>query len=152
MRVLLLLPALLAVHTAAAQGVVRGAVVDAETGETVPGANVILEGTDFGVATGLDGQFEIGGVPAGAYTLVASFLGYRRYTAPVTVRDGETTTPAAPRRLERVEPAPTSPKTADEDRPLWIIRRQDSKSDDAKAEEPVEGPASMRLKSSKKKD
>jgi TonB-dependent SusC/RagA subfamily outer membrane receptor len=92
MRLLLLLPALLAVHAASAQGVVRGAVVDAATGETIPGANVVLEGTGLGVATGLDGQFRIESVPAGSYTLVASFLGYRRYTAPVAVRDGETTT------------------------------------------------------------
>lgn len=90
MRPLLLFAALLlASSSAAAQGSIRGTVVDAATGESVPGANVLVQELRVGAGTDADGRFEITGVPAGTYTLVASFLGYRRSTTPVTVQGGQ---------------------------------------------------------------
>ncbi|WMN12266.1 TonB family protein [Marivirga salinae] len=38
---------------------ISGEVLDAETGEAIPGANVILKGTSIGTSTDLDGSFEI---------------------------------------------------------------------------------------------
>jgi len=40
-------------------GDVSGIVVDAKTGESIPGVNVILTGTDRGAATNIDGFFII---------------------------------------------------------------------------------------------
>lgn len=57
-------------------GKIAGSVVDAETGESLPGASVILEGTSFGAATDIDGQFEIFEVPPGTYVVVTSYTGY----------------------------------------------------------------------------
>ncbi|MFW5707351.1 MAG: carboxypeptidase-like regulatory domain-containing protein, partial [Bacteroidota bacterium] len=69
---------LLVVFSFAAQaqtGQVTGTVIDRATGETLPGANVLVEGTTIGTVTNMDGQFEFD-APAGNITLVASFLGY----------------------------------------------------------------------------
>lgn len=82
----LLVPCL--VH--AQSGTVSGVVTEAESGEVVPGVNVVLEGTQTGTASNADGFFTFD-APAGEYTLAASFVGYETFTAPVTVTAGETT-------------------------------------------------------------
>ena len=61
----------------AQSGSLRGVVKDARTGETIIGANVRLEGTSYGVATGLDGDFEITRVEPGKYTVLISFISYK---------------------------------------------------------------------------
>ena len=74
----------------AQDGTISGTAIDAETGEAVPGVNVILEGTQFGTASNVDGYFTFE-APAGDYTLAASFVGYETFTTPVTVTVGEET-------------------------------------------------------------
>lgn len=63
---------------AAAQttGQLSGVVRDAQTGETLPGANVRIEGTTQGASANADGEYRIIGVRPGTYTLVASFIGF----------------------------------------------------------------------------
>lgn len=74
-------------------GAIEGRVTDAETGDPLPGVNVAIEGTQRGAATGVDGTYEITGVEAGTYTLLASFVGYAQATRRgVEVQAGETTT------------------------------------------------------------
>ena len=60
----------------AQQGKIDGVVTDAATGETVPGASVVIEGTTQGAATQVDGYFFINNVRPGTHTLVVSFVGY----------------------------------------------------------------------------
>ncbi len=57
-------------------GKIAGRVTDAKTGEGIPFANVIIEGTTLGAATNLDGYYTIINVPPGVYTLRASVVGY----------------------------------------------------------------------------
>ena len=66
-------------------GSITGRVVDASTGEPLPGANVTLEGTTYGAATDPDGRFTIANVPAGEYTVIARYVGFERYTEVVTL-------------------------------------------------------------------
>lgn len=81
---LLLLAALLpATLHAGSTGKVAGKVVDRQTGEGIPGVNIILTGTTLGAATNLDGEYTILNVPPGTYELKATAIGY----APVTVRE-----------------------------------------------------------------
>lgn len=58
-------------------GKLTGRVTDAKTEEPLPGANVIVEGTTLGAATGLDGYYVILNIPPGMYTLRASMMGFR---------------------------------------------------------------------------
>ncbi|MFQ6675082.1 MAG: TonB-dependent receptor domain-containing protein [Fidelibacterota bacterium] len=74
--------------TAKAQGTVTGTVTDAQ-GSPVLGANVFLEGTFLGSASGTDGTYVIGRVPAGDYVVVARAVGYRTVRVPVSLSEGQ---------------------------------------------------------------
>ncbi|UCH63944.1 MAG: TonB-dependent receptor [Fidelibacterota bacterium] len=76
---------------AAATGGISGTVRDTDTGKPLPGANVVLEGTAFGAAANQDGVYFLSRIPAGDYTLIVSYIGYRRITIPVMVEAGRTT-------------------------------------------------------------
>jgi TonB-linked SusC/RagA family outer membrane protein len=54
---------------------VTGQIKDAATGETLPGVNVVVEGTTIGAVTDVDGHFSIV-VPKPNSTLVFSYVGY----------------------------------------------------------------------------
>ena len=75
-------------HSALLAAELKGTVLDAETGESLPGANVYIEGVERGASTDLDGQFAIANVSAGSHTLVVSFIGYKEYRSPVVVEAG----------------------------------------------------------------
>lgn len=60
----------------ATTGKISGIVKDKETGEPLPGVNVIVEGTTRGAATDVQGNYVILNVPAGTYSVRATFLGY----------------------------------------------------------------------------
>ncbi|UCH61913.1 MAG: TonB-dependent receptor [Fidelibacterota bacterium] len=75
----------------AATGGVSGTVRDADTDKPLPGANVTLEGTAFGAAANQDGVYFLSRIPTGDYTLIVSYIGYRRISIPVTVEAGRTT-------------------------------------------------------------
>lgn len=57
-------------------GKIKGTVLDAKTGNPLPGVNIIVEETILGAATDLEGQFIILNVPPGTYTLRATYIGY----------------------------------------------------------------------------
>ena len=61
-------------------GKLAGVVTDASTGDPLPGANVVLEGTQMGTITDADGNYFILGVPVGTYDIQASFVGYQGQT------------------------------------------------------------------------
>ncbi|RKY70485.1 MAG: hypothetical protein DRQ24_09190 [Candidatus Latescibacterota bacterium] len=57
-------------------GKIVGKVVDEETGEVLPGVNVVIEGTGLGASTDLEGRYFIINIPVGTYSLKASMIGY----------------------------------------------------------------------------
>ncbi|MEL7425723.1 MAG: TonB-dependent receptor [Bacteroidota bacterium] len=61
-------------------GVIKGQVTDALTNEPVAFADVLVLGTDKGISTDLDGNFEITGLTPGLYDVRASYLGYEEQT------------------------------------------------------------------------
>lgn len=74
-------------------GAVAGVVVDGETGDPLPGANVSLEGTTTGTATDLNGRYKIPGLEPGTYNVVFSFIGFQQKTVTgVEVQAGQTAT------------------------------------------------------------
>ncbi len=77
----------------AQSGKITGTVTDAQTGEPLPGANVVIEGTTIGAATDANGKYLILDVRPGTYNILARFIGYTtRKVENVVVRTELTTT------------------------------------------------------------
>ncbi len=73
-------------------GKISGRVIDRETGDALPGANVVIVGTTLGAATDVNGNFVVLSVPTGAYSVRGAFIGYRDVTVDnVRVNSGLTT-------------------------------------------------------------
>ena len=85
---MLLLPGVVAAQNT---GEVTGQVVEATSGEPLPGANVALRGTDRGQATDTEGRFSFAGLSPGTYTIRASFVSFASESREVSVVAGETT-------------------------------------------------------------
>jgi outer membrane receptor protein involved in Fe transport len=68
--------AFLANVSAAVTGKIAGTVTDAETGEGLPGVNVMVEGTLLGAATNIDGYYSILNVPPSTVTLKFMSIGF----------------------------------------------------------------------------
>ncbi len=65
------------VGSAQKYGKIVGKVTDAETGEPLPGANILIVGTTIGAASDVNGNFVILRVPPGKYDVRAMFIGYQ---------------------------------------------------------------------------
>lgn len=65
------------------QGTIAGTVTDAETGEALPGVNVVVVGTQQGAATDAQGRYQIPALEPGTYSVRATFVGYQE-----SVREG----------------------------------------------------------------
>ncbi|MBD3402081.1 TonB-dependent receptor plug domain-containing protein [candidate division GN15 bacterium] len=73
-------------------GTISGKLVDAKTGDVIIGATVMVEGTQLGAQTDLDGRYSIRRVPAGAVNLVVRAIGFTAVTiTDVQVTAGEVT-------------------------------------------------------------
>lgn len=64
----------------AQNGKLVGVVKDKQTNEPLIGANVIINGTNYGAATDIDGKFIILNIPPGRYNVTASMVGYGKVT------------------------------------------------------------------------
>jgi TonB-dependent receptor len=64
-------------------GRITGEVVDNQTGDALPGANLVLKGTSMGASSDLNGRYVISNVPAGTYTLVVTYIGYNSVELPI---------------------------------------------------------------------
>ncbi|MBR5216653.1 MAG: carboxypeptidase-like regulatory domain-containing protein, partial [Bacteroidales bacterium] len=63
-------------------GRLQGTVVDKDTGEPIPFANIVLEngGTQVGgTSSDFDGNYDINPIPPGTYDLKATFVGYNTF-------------------------------------------------------------------------
>lgn len=57
-------------------GTLNGYVKDAKTKEPLVGATLLIDGTDKGTVTDLDGFYEIVNIPTKSYSVTASYIGY----------------------------------------------------------------------------
>jgi hypothetical protein len=77
---------------AAVTGKIAGTVIDANTGEPLPGANILVQGTDLGAACDAEGYFYIIRLDPGNYNVQARMMGYTTVTQTnVRVISGHTT-------------------------------------------------------------
>ena len=68
---------------------ISGFVRDAMSGETLIMANVVLGGTTIGAATNHAGYYTLTNLAPGAYTVVASYIGYADHYEEVTLQPGQ---------------------------------------------------------------
>lgn len=81
--------------TFAQKATLTGTVTDEETGETLPGANVLVTapGIQTGAASNSSGRFTVSNLPAGTYSVTVSYIGYeQRVFTDVTLAAGESKT------------------------------------------------------------
>ena len=90
MRKLLLLAMFLTSATIFAQGTITGKVIDPEMDGPLPGANVMVLGTNTGTTTDFDGNFTLN-VDSASGKIEFSFVGYETKTVDFSVSNGGTT-------------------------------------------------------------
>jgi outer membrane receptor for ferrienterochelin and colicin len=82
---IVLVLATLGVGSVAWAGTIAGVVTDLYTGEPIPAAKVLVEGTDLLTATGKNGTYAIHSAPAGSVRVTCGALSYTKQTKSVTV-------------------------------------------------------------------
>ena len=120
-RLLVLAVAFFATISLFAQTTVSGVINDAELGDPLIGANIIIEGTTIGTSTDLDGAFLITSAEPLPWTLEVSYTGFSTQTIQITQSQANLTISLAPsaligqevvvsasRRREKVQEAPAS--------------------------------------------
>lgn len=67
----------------------NGYVSNTKTGETLISANVALKDSRKGTSTNTSGYFTLTNIPAGTYTVVATYVGFQRFEKEITLEPGE---------------------------------------------------------------
>lgn len=76
--------------TAQERSSINGYISDSRTGETLISANIAVAEINRGATTNSSGYYSITGLEPGSYTVIASYVGYRRFTKEVELSPGET--------------------------------------------------------------
>jgi TonB-dependent starch-binding outer membrane protein SusC len=71
-------------------GALTGQVVNAQTGEPIPNAQIVVQGTTRGVLSGTDGRFRVGQLRPGSYRVEARSVGFRTRVETVNVAPSPT--------------------------------------------------------------
>ncbi len=85
-------PSVLRCQAGADKGGLRALIVDAKSGEGLPGANLLVKGTYYGGSSTMEGRVSIERMNPGTYVVTVSLLGYKtvEFTA-VHITAGQTT-------------------------------------------------------------
>jgi TonB-dependent receptor len=75
----------------AANGSVKGKVLDSASKDPLPFSNLFLLNTSWGASANPDGNYTITNVPPGKYTLRATYVGYKSVEVTVEVKSGAAT-------------------------------------------------------------
>ncbi|HTO95361.1 MAG TPA: carboxypeptidase-like regulatory domain-containing protein, partial [Bacteroidota bacterium] len=69
-------------------GTLSGVIKDNQTGDVLPGANILLIGTGMGGTSDIAGKYIVRNIPPGTYNLRITYVGYKTVTTSVTMPDG----------------------------------------------------------------
>jgi len=79
-RILTSILIIIVTNLSAQKAQIKGKIIDASNNESVPFANIIVDGTTIGSSSDLDGNFIITGLNPGYIKLTVSFIGYETKT------------------------------------------------------------------------
>ena len=71
------------------KGTITGIVKDSSTGNPLPSANLVIEGTSLGTTSDIDGQYKLKHLLPGTYTVRARYIGFKDQTREVQVKYGK---------------------------------------------------------------
>jgi TonB-dependent receptor len=80
----------LTILSAQDKGIISGKIIDKSNGETLPGAAIRLEGSNMGVVSDIEGNFQLT-APVGTQVIEISFISYVTGKITVDVKKNETT-------------------------------------------------------------
>lgn len=66
--------------SASQNATLSGVITDSKTKQSLPGAAVVIAGTQLGTSADFDGNFSLKNIPPGKYAIVVSFIGYNTDT------------------------------------------------------------------------
>lgn len=89
-KLLISLLLVICVVKAFGQNSIHGVVTDAETGESIIGCNILIQGTSFGTITDMKGEYTIKNIPNGTYNVIFSFISYEKKIQKVALSKGNT--------------------------------------------------------------
>jgi hypothetical protein len=69
-------------------GNIAGIIKDNQN-NVIPGANIILIPGSYVTTSDEEGRFRLNNIPAGEYTLQVSFIGYKSFTAQISIDANE---------------------------------------------------------------
>jgi len=75
----------------AQNGKITGKVTDFSTGEPLPGASILIQGTQRGTLSDIEGNYQLLQVPIGQYKITVSYIGYIKAETSVTVKPEQVT-------------------------------------------------------------
>ncbi len=87
-----LLVCLLTSQAVAQTGGLQGTIIDQVTKDEMVGAKVFITGTEFRTMADIYGIYRFENVPAGNYTIEATYMGYKTYSTEVTITGGDIVT------------------------------------------------------------
>jgi uncharacterized membrane protein len=67
----------------------QGKVIDKQTGESLAGVVITVNGTNVKVYSDLDGNYSIKGLKPGKYTVIVNYISYRKDSREIEVKDNE---------------------------------------------------------------
>jgi hypothetical protein len=67
----------------------QGKVIDKQTGESLAGVVIEVNGTAIKAYSDLEGNYTINGLKAGKYTVVVNYISYRKDTREIEVKENE---------------------------------------------------------------
>lgn len=89
-KILLVLFLFLCSYHVYSQVSLSGVIKDAQTGSTLPGATVVIQGTNYGTITNAFGEYTLTRVPQGKSNIEYSYIGYVKKVVPIEVTNENT--------------------------------------------------------------
>jgi outer membrane receptor for ferrienterochelin and colicins len=94
--ILLLFMAIFSLNNIRAQqigyGSINGTIIDVDTREPLPGANIVVVGTTMGMMSDLQGNFTLSKIAVGKYGLKATIMGYKSEVQEMKINNQQATT------------------------------------------------------------